>query len=128
MKKKPSTQAPKPTNAEMRVRLSRTEEVLSLGWRHSMVIEALRKEYGIGIKAAEKLVTRIYKRWAKLDEKGKPERRAAQLNRLYRMLEQNNPTIIERVRIETLIAKIEGNLAPIEVGGINQEPIKLIVE
>lgn len=41
------------------------------------------------------------------------------------MLEDKSLTATERVRVETLIAKIEGTLAPIEVGGIEQEPIRV---
>lgn len=129
-----SRQPNKATKAIIQRRLQQAAECLSAGWRHGQVVNALKTEYGIGTKAAEKVITRVYREWRKVNKKSRKTTRAAQLQRLYRLLEADNEktkslTKLERIRLETLIAKIEGNLAPIEVGGAAEaEPIRVVLE
>lgn len=128
MAKKLHTSKPRPTKAEMRQRLQQVELMLSTGWRHTLIVAACRTHFSIGPKATEKLITRVYKKWRQGSKKTKSELRMRQVNRLHALLEKDGLTVTERVRVETLLARIQGTEAPIQHGGVDgSESIKMII-
>lgn len=118
---------PKATKATMVKRLTETEHMLAKGWRHTMIVATLRANYPIGVKACEKLITRVYKKWRSESKAKKVELRSRQVNRLFAILEGQAITVTERVRVETLLARILGTEAPVQHAGVDDEPIKFVL-
>lgn len=116
------------TKAEKRRRMTSVEESLAAGYRHSSIVAAFCQQYGVHPKTAEKYITDVYRNWRKQGRKTKRYTREAQLRRLYKVLEDAKLSNLERIRTETLIAKIEGNEAPIKLAGAaDAEPIRVEV-
>lgn len=114
----------------MRERLLQTEEMLAKGYRHSIIVATLRANYPIGVKACEKLITRVYKKWSASGKRHKSRERAAQVNRLKSIFEIKDISIVDRIRTETLLARILGTEAPVKHagGGVDDEPISLVIK
>lgn len=129
---------PRATKAMVAARLRQTEIMLVKGYRHNHTVAVLQHNYGIGRKAAEKLISRVYKRWRIEAKKARKTERAAQINRLKYWLEDDADKsgkltprcdLSERLKIETLLAKICGTEAPVKhTGATEDDPIRVLIE
>lgn len=116
----------KATKALVAERVSEAEKLMLLGYQHSRVVESCALKWELRPKTVEKYIGKVYEKWERETEKRKPHTRSAQVNRLYLMLEEAATS--EKIRIESLIADIEGNKAPVKNENTGESTIRMIVE
>lgn len=120
MTEKPAKKpAPHAARSQKKLRIDFTEDLMAREASHKEIVAAVTQKYGISVKQSYKYISWVYRRWEKHPELEKKNAKLAQVRRLHKLRGEAHQMgdLKTVVKIEELLAKILGTLAPKELSG-----------